>query len=508
MATCKDVLLFLNGLRAHAPAAELAPADLAVLTQAHLVAVLSSADRAALATRVGGLESARETIEREGAEYAQLMAHTRAEERRTHSILFHFEGAEKRAAEQAHAASDASSLRAAEEDLKSREAAFADLVQQKALLDNLVPTAGGFAALTGLGAIALRDLEVRAYRVSATEFTTYWTESQRVDADLERTADASGACFGQLQPRLANVDRSYLWAVGIGLAKTPGEPAATAAAFLGAYDPIASWSPNVENRLLSAEIVASLGRPPAELLPQLAELQRAVASTGVPRESSLGVAAILLAGQRQDGSFATANLPAFLALTRSYEAAALLSVINAPFADLSGKFTAARTQFQAWGYQPSEDVELSSAYLTVSDLPIAGIGTKLAIIARGIGTYLEYPLVAASILAAIPVLEANETLTLLERGYDVLGRRTGPMPAPELMCLAVRLLHGIRVASVDELDASAAARPGPVAPSTPYLGPRFFFVPVLVAHGHYFSTYGAFGGAHPGHVHAFGGFTG
>ncbi len=508
MTTCTEVLQYLSGLRSRTLSGELAPAGLTELSAARLVAVLSPADRAALVARVGGMGSAQETIQREGAEYAQLQARVRSEERHTHSILFRFEGAAKRAAEEGQAAGDASALRAAQAELRDREAQFADLVQQKALLDNLVPAAGGFVALTGLGAMALRDLEVRAYRVSAMEFSAYWADSQRVDAELERTADAGGAVFGQLLPRLPGVDRSYLWAVGIGLAKSGSDGATAAATFLSAYEQVAAFTPNTENRLLSAEILATLARPLSETVPLLAELNRSVASTGVPPESSLAVAATLLAGQRQDGTFAVANLPAFLALTRSYEAAGLLSVVNAPFADLSAKFVAARSQFGMWGYQPSEDVELSAAYLTVSDLPITGVGTKLAIIARGVGTYLQYPLVAASILAAIPVLEANETLTLLERAYDILGRRTGPIPPPELLCLAVRLLHGIRVASVNELDATAAARPAGAGPPTPSPGPRLFLVPLLVAHGHYFSTFGAFSGAHPGHVHAFGGFTG
>jgi hypothetical protein len=108
-------------------------------------------------------------------------------------------------------------------------------------------------------------------------------------------------------------------------------------------------------------------------------------------------------------------------------------------------------------------------------------------------------------------MEANETLSLLERAYELLGQRTGPMSQAELICLAVRLIHGIRVRSVDELDATARAAPAAAtgAARAYYpVGPRWFFVPLIVTHGAYYSTFSGFGGPHPGHVHAVGGFAG
>ncbi|MCI4361541.1 MAG: hypothetical protein L3J91_07525, partial [Thermoplasmata archaeon] len=246
-----------------------------------------------------------------------------------------------------------------------------------------------------------------------------------------------------------------------------------------------------------------------ENIPLLRALDTEVRTLGIPNESSLGVASILLLGRRADGSFADSNLVESVRLTRSYESAALLAVVNEPMDTLAAKYNATRLMFQGWGYEPSDDVELSSAYLTVSELPIDTIGTKLGIIARGLGTYLQYPLVGASILASIPVLEANETLNLLEKAYETLGRRTGPLSQPELICLAIRLLHGIQVATVSELDATAAAVARAGGPAPVFVGgPRFFFVPMIVTHGFYFGTYSGLGGAHPGHVHAWGGFSG
>jgi len=260
---------------------------------------------------------------------------------------------------------------------------------------------------------------------------------------------------------------------------------------------------------MSAEMLTTSRQPLDANLVLLAELDGAVRKAGVPKESSLGVASILLLGRRADGTFATGNLATYLQLTKSYESAALLSILNRPYPELSQKFAALRSMFSSWGFEPSEDVDLSSAYLTLSDLPVQGMSTKLAILSKGMGTYLQYPLVASSILASIPVLEANETLNVLEHAYEIIGRRAMPMSQPEMICLAVRMVHGVRNTLVGSLDATATV--APVAGSYGYgygFHPGFFFVPIIVAHGVYYSTFSGMGGAHPGHAHFGGGFQG
>jgi hypothetical protein len=184
----------------------------------------------------------------------------------------------------------------------------------------------------------------------------------------------------------------------------------------------------------------------------------------------------------------------------------LLSIMNTPPDALAAKFASLRSLFASWGYTESEDLELSSAFLAVSELPVEGISTKLAIIARGLNAYLQYPLVAAAILASVSTMEANETLNLLEEAYEIVGRRAMPMSQPELICLAVRMIHGIRNELAGELDPTAAAR----APMGVVGGPRFYFVPVIVAHAHYYSTFSGVGGVHPAHAHGWagGGFVG
>ena len=271
---------------------------------------------------------------------------------------------------------------------------------------------------------------------------------------------------------------------------------------MSAYNQIGGLAHNVENRLMAAEILSCLPRGVPESLPSLSQLEKEVRKVGVPKESSLGVASILLLGQRADGTFATSNFVECLRLTASYESASLLAIVDRP--DVISKFTALRSLFASWGFQESEDVELASSYLAISELPVDGISTKLAILSRGLAAYLEFPLVAAAIMASIPVLEANETLNLLEDAYEIVGRRAMPADQSELICLAVRMVHGVRTETVSSLDTTAP--PTPTAVGYAYMrGPGFFFVPLIVVHGGYYSTYSGIGGAHPGHVHGGGG---
>lgn len=510
MANCQDVFTFMTGVSNRNVTTTLPEADIASLQQLSLLQRLTSDQYAALTTEVETLQAARATISQESVGRAQLAGSVQEEDRKSHSILFHFESRDKQTAALQKEAQDQAALRAEDADLAARIQGYNQLVAKQSLLDTLCPYGGGYVGLTGTGVLQLRQLGIRLYRFSDLAFSAYWSESQQTDTDLNDLATRGTQYVSGLSGALPAVtDRAYLWAIALGLAKLEPDPTRGGPLFLDAYNQLGDLAHNAENRLMSAEMLSTLHRSVSENLPVLRDLDHEVRKAGVPKDSSLGVASMLLLGQRADGTFATANLPGFLGLTKSYESAALLAIVNRPFPELAQKFGYLRQMFASWGYEPSEDVELSSAYLTLSELPIEGMNTKLAIIAKGMGAYLQYPLVASSILAAIPVLEANETLNLLEQAYEVVGRRAMPMAQPELICLAVRMVHGVRAETVQGLDATGKVTP--TAATGGYLyGPRFFFVPILVAHGAYYSTYSGIGGAHPGHAHmgGGGGFTG
>ena len=509
MANCKDTLAFLDSVRLRNVITTFPAADFASLQQLGLVSYLTADQYAQVSKDLEALGSVRDAILRDGAEHARLSAEVQHEANRTRSILFHFENKTRQEQDREQVTRSEGQLQQTDADLLAQEQTFAQLSAKRSLLDSASPYSGGYVGLTGIGAMAVRDLGVALYRASDDEFSAYWAKSQEVNRELDDLSNQAAGYMSGLTGPLSSVDASYLWAIAIGLAKTGGDPRTKVPRFVAAYQGIGPLSSNAENRLMSAEVLSCSEQPLDSDIPLLQGLDQRVRSLGVPQESSLGVASILLLGRRQDGTFADGNLAQMLRITPSYESAALLAVVNAPLDQLTAKFVSTRQIFQGWGYEPSEDVELSAAYLTVSDLPIEGVGTKLGILARGLGTYLQYPLVGASLLASIPVLEANETLNLLEKAYETLGRRTGPLSRPELICLSIRLLHGIQVATVSELDATAAATAAVRGPAPMYYGgPRFIFVPMIVAHHGYFGTYSGLGGFHPGHVHAWGGFSG
>ncbi|MFY9716508.1 MAG: hypothetical protein WAK40_01030 [Thermoplasmata archaeon] len=504
MANCKDVYAFLTGVQNRSVTTSIPDPDLATLAELGILKVVAADQYAQMARDLDTMATGRVAIGQEMDERNRLAETVQGDQARTHSILFHFEGKEHRQSDADRAAKDVASLQAMQSDLTARQQQFDTLLSEKATMDLLTPYSGRYVGLTGFGAVQVRDLGVRLYRSSDDEFSAYWQGAQAVDHELNDIGDRSSAYFAQLGPRLPPEDRSYVWAIAVGLAKSQNDLGQGVNSFLSAYGAIGGLAHNDENRLLSAEILAAIPRPLSDTVPLLGQLEGEVRKLGVPKESALGVASLMLLGQRQDGSFAMGPLQQFLRLTPSFESAALLAIVNRPIDELTGKFNALRTLFRSWGYQPSEDIELASSYLTLSDLPADGISTKLTILSRGLIAYLEYPLVASAILASIPVLEANETLNLLEHAYEIIGRRAMPMSQAELLCLAVRMVHGIRSETVSGLDATAAKGPAGFSYSPTQ---RFFFVPIFVLHGSYYSTFG-FGGAHPAHVGAFGGSVG
>ncbi|MGP8159291.1 MAG: hypothetical protein ACLPWO_06785 [Thermoplasmata archaeon] len=505
MTSCKDIYAFLSQVSAKNVTSTLSSADATLLSQLNLVQILTEPQYLQLETDVQALGAEQQAIYQEAAQRADLVRDVHTDSERTHSILFRLEGKQKQAAKLQHETDDEARLKAVDSDLVQKQQQLGQLIARRSLLDTITPYGDQYVGLTGLGAMELRNLGVRLYRVSDVDFATYWAQSQKITQELTDLAASGADYFARLAPGIAGAERSHLWGIAIGLSKAQPNPAQGAATFVNCYNQVRELSGNTENRLMASEILVSLARPLSEEYPTLVQILKEVRGAKVPSESALGVASILLLGRRADGTIALPNLTQYLTVTRSYESAALLAIVNLPVPDLAAKFQSLRTMFARWGYRPSEDVELSSAYLAVSEIPIEGITTKLAIIAKGLATYLEYPLVAASVLASLSTLEANDTLNLLEHAYDIVGRRAAPMSQAELICLAVRMLHGIRNELVGPLDATAAA--AAKLPPGVY-GPRFFFVPIMVMPFGYFSTYSGVGGAHPGHVHGFGGAGG
>src|SRR5947207_14172084 len=120
-------------------------------------------------------------------------------------------------------------------------------------------------------------------------------------------------------------------------------------------------------------------------------------------------------GRRYDGTYPTDRFLEFSRMTRSFESAAILSVMNDPSNQLPSKFQSFRSMFGPWGYQTSEDTELASAFLSISDLQPDDASCKMYIIVTAPRHHREYALVGAAILPSLPTLRANETLRPMEQ---------------------------------------------------------------------------------------------
>jgi hypothetical protein len=501
MATCKDISAFLDGVSRRSVPGTLSENDVQALQQIGLVQVLTREELQTLTQQVETFQQAQAELTQEATQRNSLSTAVQVDTRKTHSILFHLEGVDRQHSTLERLQQEQQAYKNVTEDIAKRQQALSQLLVKKALVDSSCPYNGRYVSLTTAGRIALRDLTVRLYRVADEEFSTYWSESKKIDGELTTLADQSARGTAALSQVLRDVEPTNLWAISIGIAKAGGDLQVHLDNFLSLYQGTASLSNNVENRLMSAEILSSLNRTPADALRQANELNGTVRGLWVPRETSLGVASILLSGQRADGRVPVEEFRNYARNTPSYEAAALLALVSRSPDEVLGRFNSAKAIFTSWGYGRSDDTELSAAYLTLTDLPMDSAAPKIAIISKGISSYLQYPLVASSILASIPILEANETLNLLEKAYEILGQRTGPISQAEGLCLAVRLIHGIDVRSLNDLDPTAVKMP-----AFSYAGaqPRMF-LPVLIVHSGYYSTFSSMGGPHPAHIHSWGG---
>ena len=501
MSTCKEVSAFLDGVNKRSVSGTISESDLQALQQLRLVQVFTNDQLVALNQQVAQLQQIQAGISQDSSERSSLAEQAQIDTRTTHSILFHLKGVDKQHSVLERLQQEQQAYKNVDDDLAKRRQDLSQLLISKALLDSTCPYNGRYVSITTSGRVALRDLNVRLYRVSDEDFPTYWNESLKIDGELTTLANQSASSCAALAKAIKEVEATNLWAISIGIAKAGGDLQSDVDHFLDLYQGTSSISSNVENRLMSAEILSALNLSRADAIRRVGELNQIVRGSSVPKEASLGVASILLSGQRADGHIPVEEFQNFSRSTPSFESAAILSLVNRNPDDVLGRFNSAKSIFRSWGYGVSEDTELSAAYLTITDLPMESAAPKIAIISKGLSGYLQYPLVASSILASIPILEANETLNLLEKAYEILGQRTGPMSQAEGICLAVRLIHGIEVRSLNDLDPTAARMPGFSYPG----GQPRMFMPIMIVHAGYYSTFSAMGGPHPAHIHSWGG---
>ena len=528
---CSAALAFLSQLynREEITAASILPVDLDYLCSNGYVLRTTKdeydKDVASL-EKLSGLTSQIVEGKKEEEQAAETL---RKDEEKDHSFVFRLEGEEKKAELEQEIQSETAVVSKEQADLKALEANVDQLIQTKSTIDRMVPYGAQYLSLTDLGTTTMNDLRVRDYRVADEEFADFVTEVKATYAELRSIADRSTPYVALIKPQVPDLKDedqpvgvgdsgnpnaieapSLVWSTAIGLAKLQGDTNQIGERFLQAFAILRSFDSTTPNKLMAAEVMTAAGNQDLQSLKAaLQAMDKQVRDLHVPKELSAGVAAIILAGRRYDGTYPTDRFAQFTKLTHSYEAAAILAVMNLPYDQLSSKFQFLKSKFVGWGYMESEDTEIASAFLAIGELSPDEVEGKMQYIVEQLTNYLEYPLVAAAILASIPVFESHEVLDLMEKAVTMLFAYAKGLERSEMVALAVRMIHGVRNELVKEVDSTAKITETPVQ-FTYAMHPGFFiwYFPVIVAHSTYHATFSGMGGFHPAHSHGVGGFAG
>ncbi len=528
---CSEVRTFLSQVYDRVePITPVPPADLEYWSVNGYVLKTTKEDYEKGVNDVARLSQIYTQIDTEKSREEQTRETLQQDVRKEHSFLFHLEGTGTKDELGERIQQETAAVSSEAFELNQLEATVNELIQKKSLIDRMAAYNGGYLSLTGLGTLVFNDLSVRNYRVADQEFPVFIAELKATYAELRTIADKATSYASWIRPQVPEIQdledsengdtgngraeaRSLLWSTGIGLAKLQGDPGQIGQRFIEALSALRTFDSTLPNKLMAAEIMAALSSQDIQILgATLRNLDEQLRHQGVPKEQSAGVAATIMAGRRFDGTYPIGRFSQFRHLTKSSEAASILAIMNVPIDGLSSKFQQFRSLFNSWGYTTSEDTEISSAFLGIGELNPDEVEEKLKYIIEQLQNYLQYPIVAAAILASIPVFEAHEVLDLMEKAVTLLTGYAriyaAGLERSELVAMAVRMIHGVRNEIVKEIDPTAKITGTPVQ-FTYGPHPLFFgYYPIIIAHGSYHSTFSGMGGFHPAHNHGVGGFAG
>jgi len=527
---CGEVRAFLSQINDREnPITPIPAADLNYLSVGGYVLRTNKEDYDKGADEVARLSQMIAEMNTEKAEEELAEETLQQDERKEHSFLFHLQHEEEKDELLQRTQNETATVSREETDLSAVEANVNELIQKKSMIDRMAPCDGEYLSLTDLGSVILNDLNVRNYRAVDQEFADFSAEIMATYTELRSIADRAVSYIFLLKPRVTGIGDveysnndhdvgghamvqapSLLWSTAIGLAKLQGDTDQIGERFIQALNGLQNLDSTTPNKLMAAEIMTALSSQEVQSLESvLRDLDQGLRKQGVAKELSAGVAATIMAGRRFDGTYPLDRFTQFRQLTSSHEAAAILAVMNVPYDGLSSKFQTFRLLFTSWGYMTSEDTEIGSAFLAIGELNADEVGEKLKYIVEQLKNYLEYPLVAAAILASMPVFESHEVLDLMEKAVTLLSGYAAGLERSELVALAVRMIHGVRNELVKEIDSTAKIAETPVQFTyASHPGLFFWYYPVIVAHSSYNSTFSAMGGFHPAHSHGIGGFAG
>jgi len=224
------------------------PVDLNFLTANGYVSVMPKDEYDRAAADVASLIRLNEEMYNEQMEARAAADELRKDEQKTHSILFHFEGSEKREAQLAEVEREKGVVQKEQTDVVQKESQIAQIIQKKSIIDRMVQCDVGYASLTGLGVLTLSDLNVRNYRVSGMDFGDFLVQSRETSVELRSISEKGSYHVSNLKTGLSEHDLSHLWSIAVGLVKLEGVPNQIGETYLSSLNALQHLDSTVENK--------------------------------------------------------------------------------------------------------------------------------------------------------------------------------------------------------------------------------------------------------------------
>src|SRR5712692_6534679 len=259
---CNDARTFCSQIASKSVSMQIPQTDLDYLSTSGYVSVMPKADYDQAQAEVSTLTQMNLNLQNEVVAERQAEMALHQGEKKTHSILFHFEGGEKKQAELQNAQDERVTVLKEQTEITQIDSRIKELILKKSTIDRMVPYDGEYVSLTGYGVATLNDLNVRNYRVADNEFSEFIEETKQTVNELQSIARSAGSYEAFLRNyvfgALPKADFTQLWNVSIGLAKLQGDPNQISQRFLLSLDVLHHFDSTSDIQIIAAEIMASL----------------------------------------------------------------------------------------------------------------------------------------------------------------------------------------------------------------------------------------------------------
>jgi len=199
---CSDVKMFLSQISEKSISMQIPQSDLDFLSTNGYVSRMSKGDYDQASAEVSSLEQLNQQLETERTEETKADETVSQDLKKTHSLLFHFEGKDKKQAELQKAETDKVALSKEESDIAEKESQLTDFIQKRSAFDQLVQYGSEYLSLTGYGVLMLNALNARSSRVSDMDFSEFVQEMNATDSELRGIAQRAANFVTEIRERI------------------------------------------------------------------------------------------------------------------------------------------------------------------------------------------------------------------------------------------------------------------------------------------------------------------